>query len=98
MKYDILVTYDVNTMDKEGRRRLRKVAKACEGKGQRVQFSVFECSVNEMQLDAFKDKLVRIIKPEEDSLRIYYLRGNREDYLEHYGRNTYIDLDEPLIV
>lgn len=98
MKHDILVTYDVNTMDKEGRRRLRKVAKACEGKGQRVQFSVFECSVNEMQLDALRDKLVRIIKPEEDSLRIYHLHGGREECLEKFGRDTYIDLDAPLIV
>ncbi len=97
MANHVLVTYDVNTQDAAGRRRLRKVAKACEGRGQRVQFSVFECTVNDMELDRLRDRLVRIIDPEGDSLRIYYLRGRRQDYLESYGRDTYVDFDEPLI-
>ena len=97
MRNHVLVTYDVNTQDAAGKRRLRKVAKACEGRGQRVQFSVFECKVNDMELDRLRDRLVDIINPESDSLRIYYLRGRREDYLESYGRDTYIDFDEPLI-
>jgi len=94
---DILVTYDVNTLDSAGRSRLRKVAKTCEGRGQRVQFSVFECTVNEMEFDRLRDKLVRIINPEEDSLRIYHLRGNRAEYLESFGRDTYIDFTGPLV-
>ena len=43
----ILVTYDVNTEDENGRARLRKVAKLCVKHGQRVQNSVFECILNE---------------------------------------------------
>ena len=42
----IIVTYDVSTETKEGRRRLRRVAKVCESMGQRVQKSVFECQVD----------------------------------------------------
>ena len=98
MRSDILVSYDVNTQDKDGRRRLRKVAKTCEGYGQRVQLSVFECTVNEMEFERLRDRLVRIINPEEDSLRIYHLRGRRESYLESFGRDSYVDFEEPLIV
>ena len=98
MRMDILVSYDVNTLDKEGRRRLRKVAKTCEGFGQRVQFSVFECTVNEADFERLRQKLVKIINEEEDSLRIYHLRGDRADYLEHHGRNNYVDFREPLVV
>ncbi len=42
---DILVAYDINTETADGRRRLRRMAQACEDFGQRVQYSVFECSV-----------------------------------------------------
>ncbi len=98
MRSDILVSYDVNTQDKDGRRRLRKVAKTCEGCGQRVQLSVFECTVSEMEFERLRDRLVRIINPESDSLRIYHLRGNRESYLESFGRDSYVDFEEPLIV
>ena len=39
----VLITYDVNTEDAGGRRRLRQIAKQCVNYGQRVQNSVFEC-------------------------------------------------------
>lgn len=46
----VLVTYDVNTQDKAGRKRLRRVAKKCVDYGIRVQNSVFECVVDAAQL------------------------------------------------
>lgn len=70
---DILVTYDVNTETKEGRRRLRKVAEACKDYGQRVQYSVFECRVNQMQYETFQARLLKIINPRTDSIRFYRL-------------------------
>lgn len=94
---DVLVTYDVNTETKEGRRRLRHVAKVCEGTGQRVQYSVFECSVNETQLERLKLRLLKIIDQEQDSLRIYRLHGRREDVVQAFGRDTYINFADPLI-
>ena len=72
----ILVTYDVNTMDKAGARRLRKVAKACLDYGHRVQNSVFECELSEVQLCLLKNALKEIIDSSSDSIRIYYLNRN----------------------
>jgi len=95
---DILITYDVNTLTKDGRKRLRHVAKECKNFGQRVQFSVFECSVDEMQMEIFRKRLLDIINKDEDSLRVYKFRGGRKDTVESYGINRYIDFTEPLII
>lgn len=95
---DIVVTYDVNTETKEGRRRLRHVAKICEGTGQRVQLSVFECSVSDVQLERLKQRLIKVIDPDCDSLRIYRLMGRRQDVVQAYGTDKWRDFDEPLLV
>lgn len=95
---DILVTYDVNTETSKGRRRLRQVAMTCKNYGQRVQFSVFECRVNDAQYESLRAELTRIIDPKVDSLRLYKLRSPREQNLECYGLDKYIDFDEPLIL
>jgi CRISPR-associated protein Cas2 len=95
---DILVTYDVNTLTKEGRRRLRKAAKICTGYGQRVQESVFECSVNDAQREKLIARLTDLIDADEDSLRVYTLRGGREGAVECYGRNLYVNFRDPLLV
>jgi CRISPR-associated protein Cas2 len=95
---DVLVAYDVSTETVEGRRRLRKVADACLAYGQRVQKSVFECSLSEMQLEALKHRLLGCIREEEDSLRIYRLPQPRQRYLWAYGVQSQIDYGGPLIV
>jgi len=95
---DILVTYDVNTLTKPGRARLRQVAKICEGHGQRVQFSVFECTVNDAQLETLRLRLRKAIMESEDNLRIYLLRGRREDVVEAYGKDSYRDFQDLLVV
>ena len=94
---DILVTYDVNTLTKPGRARLRRVAKICQGHGQRVQFSVFECTVNEAQMEMLRMRLLKAIEKSEDNLRIYLLRGRREDVVEAYGKDSYVDFQDILI-
>lgn len=94
----ILVSYDVTTEDAAGRRRLRKVAKVCIGFGQRVQKSVFECSVDEMQMEELRDRLVNCIDRKKDSLRIYRLVEPREKHVESYGRDAYVDFESPLVV
>lgn len=98
MRKDILVSYDVNTEDADGRRRLRKVAKACKDYGQRVQYSVFECSVTDADLVKLKHRLLGIIEPESDSLRVYYLHGKRSDYVEAFGVDKYVDFDEDTLI
>ncbi len=95
---EILVAYDVATDSAEGRRRLRRVAKVCEGYGQRVQKSVFECIVNPAQLALLVHQLEREIDGREDSLRIYRLREPRDQHLQVLGRPVTFDLHSPLVV
>ena len=95
---DVLVCYDVSTEDAAGRRRLRQVAKVCIAFGQRVQKSVFECSVNDMQLLLMRSRLLNCIDQKTDSLRVYRLVEPREQHVESYGRDTYVDFEGPLIL
>ena len=53
----VLITYDVNTEDAAGRRRLRQIAKQCVNYGQRVQNSVFECLLDTAQCRSLQNKL-----------------------------------------
>jgi len=93
----VLVTYDVNTEDKNGRKRLRRVAKQCMNYGVRVQNSVFECIVDEAQLRVLKKKLVDEIDEMKDSLRFYYLGNNHKTKVEHIGAKPAISVEEELI-
>ena len=95
----VLVSYDVCTVDRRGRTRLRKAAKACLDYGQRVQHSVFECDLDPAQLVELKNRLEEIINPEEDSLRYYYLGSNWQRRVEHIGAKPKLDLrNDPLVV
>ena len=94
----VLITYDVNTEDAAGRKRLRKIAKKCVDYGQRVQNSVFECLLDAAQCRSLQAKLLAIMDPEKDSLRFYYLGNQYEKKIEHFGcRNTYAP-EDPLII
>ena len=81
----VLVTYDVNTTDTAGKRRLRQVAKKCVAYGQRVQNSVFECTVDASQFKRLQAELQELISPETDSLRFYTLGNNYQGKVEHFG-------------
>lgn len=94
----VLVTYDVSTLDVEGRRRLRRVARACQDHGQRVQFSVFEIEVEPAAWTRLKARLEAIIQPEVDSLRYYHLGANWTRRVEHVGAKPALDLNGPLIL
>ena len=94
----VLVTYDVNTLEEGGKRRLRSVARACVDCGQRVQFSVFEIEVDAAQWTRLKARLEAIIQPQFDSLRYYYLGANWQRRVEHVGAKPATDLNGPLII
>jgi len=94
----ILVTYDVNTETASGRRRLRRVAQVCLNYGQRVQKSVFECTVNEAQYEELVRDLLDEIDEEEDSLRIYRLMEPKERYVREFGVFRSIDFEGPLVL
>lgn len=86
----IVISYDVNTTDKAGRVRLRKVAKECQNHAQRVQNSVFEADLDYSAFIKLKNQLLKLIDKNEDSLRFYYLGNNWERRVEHIGaKNTY---------
>lgn len=93
----VVVTYDVRTETAEGQKRLRRVAQVCKDYGQRVQKSVFECSVNEMQYERMKQRLLKRINEKEDSLRLYRMPEPRDKHVEEFGCWKVIDFNEPLI-
>ena len=94
----VLITYDVNTTDAAGKKRLTKVAKVCVNYGQRVQNSVFECLLDNAQLLTVRSKLLKIIDEEKDSLRIYNLGNNYSNRIEHYGVKETYDPEDTLIL
>ena len=89
----VVITYDVNTEDAAGRRRLRQVAKQCVNYGQRVQFSVFECVADAATFAKVKNKLLGIIDPKVDSIRFYYLGNNYKNRIEQYGAKQSYDAE-----
>jgi CRISPR-associated protein Cas2 len=94
----VLITYDVNTEDPKGKARLRKVAKKCISRGQRVQNSVFECVLNQAQCKLLKAELLEIINLERDSLRFYYLGNSYENKIEHYGTKETVNQEGVLLM
>lgn len=94
----IIVTYDVSTETSAGRKRLRRVAKACERVGQRVQKSVFECTISDMQFEQLERELLSEIDLEQDNLRFYRITEPTELRVKQHGRFRSVDFEGPLIV
>ena len=94
----VLITYDVNTTSAEGAKRLRKVAKCCEAHGQRVQNSVFECSLDEAQYVTLRSRLEDLIDTGKDSLRFYNLGNKYKTKIEHVGAKHTYDPQDVMIL
>ncbi|MEG2843302.1 MAG: CRISPR-associated endonuclease Cas2 [Ruthenibacterium sp.] len=94
----VLITYDVNTEDAQGKKRLRHIAKQCVNYGQRVQSSVFECLLDAAQSRSLKAKLCAIMNPEKDSLRFYYLGNHYENKIEHFGCKASYQPEDTLFI
>lgn len=92
----LLIAYDVSTAEPAGERRLRRVARACADYGQRVQKSVFECSIGETEWVRLRARLLAEIDTGKDSLRFYFLETDVR--VEHHGAKEPRDLDGPLVV
>jgi CRISPR-associated protein Cas2 len=67
-KQFIVVSYDISD-DK----RRRKIMKAMEDFGTRVQYSVFECRLEAKELLALKKRLRPHVREKQDSVRFYFL-------------------------
>lgn len=94
----MVVSYDVSTEDRAGRKRLRQIAKACQDYGQRAQFSVFECEVTPARWVELKTRLLAIMDPKADSLRFYNLGAEGQRRIEHVGAKKPLDLDAALLL
>jgi CRISPR-associated protein Cas2 len=92
----VLIAYDVCTVDPAGEKRLRRVARTCEDYGQRVQKSLFECSVGPTEWVQLRSRLLDEIDVKQDSLRFYFLTADLR--VEHFGAHVPLDLDGPLVV
>lgn len=94
----VLIAYDVATKEPAGQRRLSRIAKTCLDYGQRVQKSLFECSVTPDQWAVCRNTLIELMDEEKDSLRFYFLGSKWKHRVEHVGTNEPIDLDGPLMI
>ena len=94
----VLITYDVNTEDAAGRRRLRQIAKQCVNYGQRVQCSVFECLLDAAQCRSLQGRLCDIMDKDKDSLRFYKLGARYADRIEHYGRERSLPVNDVMMI
>ncbi|KWT83499.1 CRISPR-associated endonuclease Cas2 [Candidatus Magnetominusculus xianensis] len=92
----VLISYDVS-VEGDGKRRLRRVAKTCQDYGQRVQYSVFECIVDPAQWTHLRQRLIEEIDKDCDSLRFYFLGSNWKHRIEHIGAKGTYDQEGPLI-
>ena len=94
----VLITYDVETVSKEGQRRLRRVSKLCVDYGQRVQNSVFECFLDYAQYLKLKNQLIKEIDEKQDSLRFYILGNSWDRKVEHFGKTPEFTPNDTLII
>ena len=93
-----LIAYDVSTVDRAGKKRLRQVARACKDYGVRVQKSLFECQVGRTEWATLRNRLLQKIDPEQDSLRFYHIDEDTRKHTEHHGIREPVDLNEPLVL
>ncbi|MEO5365918.1 MAG: CRISPR-associated endonuclease Cas2 [Magnetococcus sp. WYHC-3] len=94
----VLISYDVMVSDPGGAKRLRRIARACQDYGQRVQYSVFECLVDPAQWVLLRQRLINEMDAGKDSLRFYFLGANWRERVEHAGVVKGFDLESPLIL
>ena len=94
----VLISYDVSTSDKAGQTRLRKVAKECQNHAQRVQNSVFEANLDYSSFMKLRERLIKLIDQECDSLRFYYLGNNWNKRIEHVGAKETYDSEGVIII
>lgn len=94
---DVLVVYDIATDKKADAKRLRSVAKVCEGYGVRVQDSVFECRLSEVTKAELWYALSEIIDHDRDAVYLYRFAGSVSSARETLGLPTARNPEDPWI-
>ena len=82
----VVITYDIS----EDKRRT-KIHKILSSYGQWMQFSVFECNLTATQYTKLCNRLNKLITPEEDSIRFYFLCECCQRKVERIGGITVRD-------
>lgn len=78
-----VVSYDI-TSDK----RRRKIAKILENYGKRIQYSVFECDLDEAGYRKLYREIVKAtVDMDDGSVRFYYLCGNCVPKMQLIGQD-----------
>jgi CRISPR-associated protein Cas2 len=84
MRYRIFVSYDISS-----NKRRDKVAKTCESFGSRIQYSVFECPLDELRFQKLKAELGEVINGDQDQVLFFSLgpeSGDASLRIESIGR------------
>lgn len=77
----VVISYDIQ----EDKRRT-KIHKILKSYGQWMQYSVFECyDLTATQYAKLRSRLGKLIKPDEDSIRFYFLCGCCQGKVERIG-------------
>jgi len=87
-----LVSYDI-----PNDRRRTRLAKALKDYGDRVQYSVFECILDNRLLEGMKKKISDLIDESEDSVRIYDLCAGCEKNIVILGQGV-VSRDEDVYI
>lgn len=93
----LIVAYDINTSDEDGKKRLNKISKICKKYGQRVQDSLFECYIDYSKCIELKLKLEKEIDKEKDTVRLYMIGNNYKNKVFYLGKDNLINLENSLI-
>jgi len=88
----VIVCYDI-----ADDRRRDKMFKTLEGFGRHVQESVFECDLTAKQMDRMRQKVKRVMKAEEDNVRLYLLCEECRRRIEALGVAT-IEREQPFYI
>lgn len=88
-----IIVYDIPDDQKR-----KKISDLLEGYGQRVQYSVFECVLNQSQYNELKTRLRKYINCAEDSLRFYPLSQHTFKQIETWGEPPVTQLPGSVVV
>ncbi|MEM7769821.1 MAG: CRISPR-associated endonuclease Cas2 [Cyanobacteria bacterium P01_A01_bin.37] len=76
----IVITYDISD-----NKRRTKIHQTLSSYGQWMQFSVFECNLTNTQYTKLRNRLNKLIKDQEDSIRFYFLCECCQQKVERIG-------------
>lgn len=88
-----VVIYDIS----DDRRR-RRVFNLLEGYGRRVQFSAFECVLNDRKFEELRKRLAKVVRMDEDSVRFYPISKHTLGQVVIWGEPTLTQMSGSVVV